>query len=217
MTNDILITAQNKLNQDLITIINGLDVHSLSAITEENFSYHDYVYWRGTIGWNVYLTYQYWHNYQLYAALTAQSTEYYNHYLANAALYGSNTTRIYQEAALSYLKVLEDAGITNFTAQQILPKYELWIYMNGQERICYIHLIDNLEKRNELCALHEMYKKEQAQEEEAARQSREQEQQETEYETSYAPSIRTDDTAQEKARIAAEQRMIDQILQANAP
>ena len=213
----ILIAAQAKLNQDLITIFSACDVHNLSEITPDNFSYHDYLYWSGTLGWNTYLTYLYWQNYFLYAALTAKSDEHAQHYLADSAIYGDNTTRIYQEAALPYLQTLEDAGITNFTAQQILPKDELWQYLNSSERYYYINAIKNLEKRNEVRLLHEMYKKEQEAEEYAAREARDQEQQETHHETSSPPHIRTDDAAQEKVRIAAEQRMIDQILEANMP
>jgi len=214
---NILITAQNKLNQDLITIINALDVHSLSQLTSDNFSYHDYAYWSGSLSWNTYLTYLYWQNHAFYLALTEKSNHYYNQYLADAAFYGSNTTRVYQEAAVPYLATLHNAGITHYTAQEILPKYELWQYMNSQERIFYIQAIHNYQKQEEVWLMHQKYLKEYQAEEDAARELRDQQQQETENETSYTPPIRTDDIAQEQARIVAEQRMIDQILDANAP
>lgn len=217
----VLIAAQSKLNQDLITIFSASDVHNLSEITPDNFSYHDYLYWSDTLGWNTYLTYLYWQNYPLYAALIDKSNEHAQQYLADSALYGENTTRVYQEAALPYLTTLQDAGINKFTAQQILPRYELWQYLNSSERYHYINAIKDFEKRQEVRALHEYYVKDQQAKEDAAweaREARDQAHQEMQNESIYNESIhtvqiKTDDTA----RKAAEERMIEQILDANMP
>ena len=169
---NVVRTAKTALDKDLRRVIGHTDVHNLNQIEKAaDFTYFDYLYWRRSIGWNAYMTLLYWKNNKLYNELTTK----YKDYSVRFDQEKDQGSRVFKEAAMSYLADLDASGIGKYSARQILPKDELWKYLRAEQEVAkYIDAVRkiNPKKADEVVAIAKKYREEVEAEETKAREER---------------------------------------------
>lgn len=169
---NVVRAAKIALDKDLKRVIGNTDVHSLWQITSpDNFSYLDYLYWRRSIGWNARMTYLYWADPKLYKELGDKYKEYSERFNEEK----DRGSRVFKEAAMTYLADLETSGLGKYSARQILPQHELWKYLRAEEEVArYIDEVRkiNAKKADEVVAIARKYREEFEAEEARAREER---------------------------------------------